>query len=79
MRKDWRFVVHEVERTRNVGRNALFFVPFFVPFGWFFVGTFCVKNSIGVTNGVTNGVTKLCNKMRELHPIIQKKLPSKPR
>ena len=76
MRKDWRFVVHEVERTRNVGRNALFFVPFLCPLGLVFVGTFCVKNGIGVTNGVTNGVTKLGNKMREFAPIIQKKQSS---
>ena len=58
VRKDWRFVVHEVERTRNVGRNALFFVPFFVPFGWVFVGTFCAKNGIGYSNGYSNGYSK---------------------
>ena len=54
-----------------------FFCALFCAFlGGGFVGTFCVKNGIGVTNGVTNGVTKLGDKMREFAPIIQKKLPS---
>ena len=63
-------------KDQKCGAKRPFFVPIFVPFGWVFVGTFCVKNGIGVTNGVTNGVTKLGNKMRGFAPIIQKKLPS---
>lgn len=54
VRKDWRFVVHEVERTRNVGRNAFFLCLL----GGFFVGTFCVKNGIGDRNGDRNGDRK---------------------
>lgn len=58
VRKDWRFVVHEVERTRNVGRNALFLCLFLCLLGGFFVGTFCVKNGIGDRNGDRNGDRK---------------------
>ena len=54
--KDWRFVVHDWQRTRNVGRNALFLCPFLCPLGGFLWGLFVLKMALGIEMGIEMGI-----------------------